>query len=61
MALSAKINLSESIVEAAALEWFGALARGDPVSRRHGTAIPADAQPTIKRYLQVRIEGNQNP
>jgi len=26
-----------------------------------GPAIPADARPTIKRYLQVRIEGNQNP
>lgn len=26
-----------------------------------GPAMPADARPTIKRYLQVRIEGNQNP
>ncbi|HQT29623.1 MAG TPA: hypothetical protein PLE48_07440 [Thiobacillus sp.] len=26
-----------------------------------GSAIPADARPTIKRYLQVRIEGNQKP
>ena len=86
------MSLNESIVEDAALEWFGELgyavghgphlAPGEPAAERDsfsevvlvgrlreaircpagaGPAIPAGARPTIKRYLQVRIEGNQNP
>ena len=69
------MSLNESIVEDAALEWFGEqvrvaptltrpLPRGEEKSeaiRRLNPAIPEEARATIKRYLQVRMEGRQKP
>jgi hypothetical protein len=70
------MSLNESIVEHAALEWFGEQSRVAPTLipafshgekekheaiRRLNPAIPEEVRATIKRYLRVRFERRQKP
>ena len=70
------MSLNESIVEDAALEWFGEQSRvartltptlsqkereKREAIRRLNPAIPGEARATIKRYLKVRFERRQKP
>jgi len=70
------MTLNESIVEDAALEWFGeqsrvaptlipAFSHGDKEKReaiqRLTPAIPEEARAAIKRYLKTRFERRVNP
>ena len=71
------MNLKESIVEDAALEWFGEQFRCAPTLipafsqrekeekreaiRRLNPAIPEEARAAIKRYLTARFVRRLNP
>lgn len=71
------MNLNESIVENAALEWFREESRVAPTLtpalsqeekkenreaiRRLNPAISVEARATVKHYLQVRFERRPNP
>jgi hypothetical protein len=70
------MSLNESIVEDAALEWFGEHFRcasslipafsqrekeEDKAIRRLNPAIPEDARATLRKLRIVQIERRQNP